>query len=280
MIHVRDAPLDLPVLDRHRFEPVGECIYCGARADLSDEHIVPFGLGGNLILPDASCGPCARITGDFERIVLRGPLRAVRVARGIQSRRRHRDAPTVLPLEARFGEEWRRVELPYEEHPVIAQFLLLNPPGYFAPDAYEGDISVRGHAAYAWGPHPKDVAEALGAADIRITQSYAPGAFARMIAKIGYGMAVAGHVVELARGRPDVVSAILGHSTKIGHWVGLEDESLERTPDHVLHTVRVIHDAGRGVLLARVQVLSNSGTPTYVVVLGPVSAPYVGQLPN
>jgi len=280
MIHVREAPLDLPVLERHRFERVGECIYCGGVNDLRDEHIVPFGLGGNLILPEASCGACARITADFERIVLRGPLRAVRVSQGIQSRRKHRGAPTMLPPELRFGDQWRTVKLPYERHPLIAQFLLLDPPGYFTPDAYDGDIRVRGHAAYGWGPDPKDVAKAHGAADLRITQSYAPGAFARMIAKIGYAMAVANRAVELAEGRPEVVGAILGASGKIGHWVGLEDEPLERTPSRILHMVRIIHDTARGVLLARVQVLSNSGTPTYVVVLGPLDASYVSQLPN
>ncbi len=30
------------------------CTSCGAKRDLSEEHIIPFGLGGNLILPDAS----------------------------------------------------------------------------------------------------------------------------------------------------------------------------------------------------------------------------------
>ena len=39
----------------YRFKPVGECIYCGARAGLSDEHIVPYALGGTFFLPLASC---------------------------------------------------------------------------------------------------------------------------------------------------------------------------------------------------------------------------------
>ena len=36
------------------FSPIGFCTSCGAKRDLSEEHIIPFGLGGNLILPDAS----------------------------------------------------------------------------------------------------------------------------------------------------------------------------------------------------------------------------------
>lgn len=41
------------------FPPVGRCIYCGERnAKLTEEHIVPRGLNGNLKLPEASCGIC------------------------------------------------------------------------------------------------------------------------------------------------------------------------------------------------------------------------------
>ena len=46
------------------FPPVGFCIYCGAKDNLGEEHIIPFGLGGNLILPAAaSCIQCSDITG-------------------------------------------------------------------------------------------------------------------------------------------------------------------------------------------------------------------------
>jgi hypothetical protein len=30
----------------HRYEPVNECIYCGATENLSDEHVIPFALSG------------------------------------------------------------------------------------------------------------------------------------------------------------------------------------------------------------------------------------------
>jgi hypothetical protein len=45
------------------FSPVGFCIYCGAQDKLGEEHVIPFGLGGNLILPAASCRQCSDITG-------------------------------------------------------------------------------------------------------------------------------------------------------------------------------------------------------------------------
>jgi hypothetical protein len=49
-----------------RYPPVGRCIYCGVSYDLREEHIVPFSLGGVLILPKASCRKCENITHRFE----------------------------------------------------------------------------------------------------------------------------------------------------------------------------------------------------------------------
>ena len=63
------------------YKPVGHCIYCGATADLTDEHIIPFALlprGGDWFLPKASCPDCADNTKRFEGIVcgaMFGPLR-------------------------------------------------------------------------------------------------------------------------------------------------------------------------------------------------------------
>jgi hypothetical protein len=56
-----------------RFEPVGICIYCGATSPtpLTQEHIIPQGLGGGLILPKSSCDPCRRITQKIEETCLR-----------------------------------------------------------------------------------------------------------------------------------------------------------------------------------------------------------------
>src|SRR5689334_18494616 len=61
-----------------RYQPVGRCIYCGTGDDLTDEHVIAFGLKGHLLLPKASCRKCARITGWVEQQCLRhmlGPFR-------------------------------------------------------------------------------------------------------------------------------------------------------------------------------------------------------------
>ncbi|WP_372805616.1 HNH endonuclease [Loktanella salsilacus] len=54
------------------FTEFNECIYCGSADDLTDEHIVPFSIGGNHILSKASCKSCAKITSAFELDITRG----------------------------------------------------------------------------------------------------------------------------------------------------------------------------------------------------------------
>lgn len=56
-----------------RIETKGECIYCRAKdVDLTDEHILPYFIGGTHIIKDASCKRCAKITSKFERDIAKG----------------------------------------------------------------------------------------------------------------------------------------------------------------------------------------------------------------
>ncbi|MCA1615176.1 MAG: HNH endonuclease [Acidobacteria bacterium] len=55
---------------RHSIE-IGKCIYCGTiEGGLSEEHVTPFGLGGQLVLLHASCKRCAKITSSLETTLL------------------------------------------------------------------------------------------------------------------------------------------------------------------------------------------------------------------
>src|SRR5216684_6936002 len=51
----------------HYYSPVGKCIYCGETKlppgilRFGDEHIIPFSMGGTLILREASCKRCEKL---------------------------------------------------------------------------------------------------------------------------------------------------------------------------------------------------------------------------
>src|SRR5438876_10039435 len=68
------------------YPPVGHCIYCSGTDNLTREHIVPFGLHGNAVLPAASCASCRQLTSAFEFQVLRGSMRTVRVICNVRAR--------------------------------------------------------------------------------------------------------------------------------------------------------------------------------------------------
>src|SRR3546814_3930149 len=71
------------------YPPVGQCIYCGSTKEpLGKEHIIPYGLGGNLVLPKASCKGCEAITGGFEQVCLRTMFGPARLRLNMPTRRR------------------------------------------------------------------------------------------------------------------------------------------------------------------------------------------------
>jgi hypothetical protein len=83
---------------RRREASIGLCVYCGAKDDLSDEHVIPYGLSGDLKLKDASCPRCRDITSRLEGELLRGHWRAQRQYLGLKSRRSSEVVPD-LPIK-------------------------------------------------------------------------------------------------------------------------------------------------------------------------------------
>lgn len=57
---------------------IGECIYCGSKANLTDEHTIPFALFGVATLKKASCRDCAVKTQKVEQRLLRDTFGQVR----------------------------------------------------------------------------------------------------------------------------------------------------------------------------------------------------------
>jgi len=67
---------------------VGVCIYCGSRDQLTDEHVLPQGLGGVVVLRKGSCEVCRLKIHPFETRFLRNVLGPLRHGRGMRSKNR------------------------------------------------------------------------------------------------------------------------------------------------------------------------------------------------
>lgn len=246
-------------------QPVGHCIYCGATNQLSDEHIIPYGLSGVEVLPKASCADCARETCKFEQEVLRGPMRAARIHRRLKSRTKHTEGPLTqrATLIRESGEE--EIDLPLSEYPILLHFPTFAQPGHLIGRFGTG-ITMTGMVTVLFGPTPEAVALKHGAREIRFPNSpMKPIAYARMIAKIGLGFAVAGGFLTSIEGTSPVASCIHGSSDDVGQWVFTDGSDPIRIPGY-LHRIQMHHM--NGFLIAEVHLFADSCAPRYGVVLG------------
>lgn len=258
---------DLPKLEHHKYPPYGECIYCGELSDLRIEHIVPFGLSGNLELPDSSCKSCADITSKIEMAILRGEFWAVRVLRELQSRRKHSSAPKKFSIKiVRNGIE-KEIRLPVNEYPILIHFPIFTAPGVLTSAKKKPGVEISGVDTISFGTNPKDFLLKHKAESISASASQNPVAFARMIAKIAYSMAAATGALKLLKSPSPIPAVILGQETAVGHWVGTIDAPNTSYPG-MLHRIAIFPDEKLGMLVGDVQLFSDSFAPRYGVILG------------
>jgi hypothetical protein len=261
------SPEGVRDLAKMQYPRVGHCIYCGATNDLRREHIVPFGLDGTAVLPKASCAGCARITSAFERQVLRGPMRAVRVLRKLRSRSRHAGAPGTERLRVFRDGAFETLELPIDEYPVLLHFPTFAPPGALTGQHGSG-ITLSGVTSVLFGPSPEETLRRLGGQRIILdSPPYQPIAFARMLAKIGWATAIAEGVQDRIDEPAPILPSIRGEVDDIGQWVGTLTDPVRKYPE-LLHRILIHEDRSKGMLIAEVQLFSDSETPSYGVILG------------
>lgn len=254
------------------YKPAEVCIYCGStNENLSNEHIIPYGLNGDLVLPEASCARCASLTSQLERTILRGELRHIRAALGLRTRR-PQDRLATYPLTVVTERGRMQIHAPIEDHPVILPTPVFLPPAFLDRREYTSGVQCVGVRTIKWGPDPEEVAKRYGARQLSISVDTKPAEFARMLAKIGYCYAVA----EL--GRPAfedvfVLPAIFGRTGDIGRWVGAGPETLA-IPAGALHYLQLDVVApsdpasSASLAIVHVKLFANSPTPVYSVIVG------------
>jgi hypothetical protein len=256
------------VRNQTALRPANRCIYCGEAAGLSDEHVIPHGLGGTLYVPKASCRGCGDVTSRFELAVLRGFMQRARIV-GKFPTRRPSQRPSTLRVTLVDGETPREVALPADQAPAVLQL-----PVFEAPRILEGFTSAEGINAIGretirFG----DIEAAVRrhcATGFRQTDNIAALAFARMIAKIGYSYTV-GVFGAIQLDRVMVLPLILGKSQDAGFWVGSRTYETESEKAGALHALTNIQyraaDHRQALVVARVKLFASSGATGFEVVI-------------
>lgn len=261
-----------------KFDPVGRCIYCGSdggQDGLRTEHIVPFSLGGNAELPEASCSKCERITSYLDGYLAKRVFFHHRIHAGTQTRR-PKERPTKLPAAIIIDGCEDEYELPIADHPHFTVLPSLNEPGILTGAKPEDSFRWKAHSYYYI---PEDIRERMNVPldsiiEVRSTGELNLTTFCRAVAKIAYCNWVAtkgaGSIRPLR-----IIDLILGTYPYAAYFVGSQQGDPPPPAPGSSHTIQfAIETFGRlRLLVASLRLFASSGTdekgfPVYEVVLG------------
>lgn len=251
----------------HRYPPVGACVYCGATKykegvrKLSDEHIIPLAAHGDLVLPQASCFRCQKLTWKPEQVLLGLSAKAFRTLHNYKSRSKR---PKTLPLEDVNGTGKSR-DVPVEIYPNgFAMFF------WPKPWKLTGATSNRWPMTKLWADldrwnHCKDGLAKLGIRSWKSPDVSNEFIF-RMFAKIGHSYLVA----ELGTGgfRPTLLDYIQRRSNEIMPWIGGTEQPETPTDDPYVIGWRPEAIDGTTYAVVTVRLFARQMGPTHLVVAG------------
>lgn len=198
----------------------GLCIFCAKERGTTDEHVVPRGIGGSLIIRDGTCRTCLETIAPFESALMNNDFEPARVFLGIKSTtNRLRDKmhsyfpkdPDARTLSKKYG--------PATDHSGLIAFINYRPPGLEDGRAFDapfpGDFGIT----------IKCFIESSNAGPTIMGSSWDDLKFPRLLAKIAHSYWVAengaGSIWHV------LPKYILGHEIKgIGFFVG----GYEKTP--------------------------------------------------
>lgn len=255
-----------------RYPEVGRCIYCGiGSGPLTDEHPIPFALGGHLVLPKASCRDCAKQTHAYEYTTCRTTLGNLRMRHGFPTRRK-KERPTHIEIGTRDSSgRTGRIKVPFVEYPVgafIPSFgragIFLNAPPHLdvlqhLPKGYPTDDLNAFKQKYNWDGH--------------IAIRWMPIEYGQTIIKMCYSYAVA----ELGIGTftPMCLPQILSKNKNISYIFGQYGTNNTVGGDLPVWKIELMYYLNRRqiLLMAHCSILPGMGTPIYEVVIGHIHSP-------
>lgn len=225
---------------------------------------MPRGLGGPWKLLSASCKECAEITSGFERDAVHEFFILVRTKLGLPTYH-PKNRPTTFAFTVKIGEKEEVVNFPVSDCPTLFMMPRFEKPGYIRKDTQGKGISVTGMSLHGSG-----LGELKAKHNVKSISytGYLRTSFARVLAKIVYGMVVFQYGLDMIE-EAYVLPCILDKKDDVGQWVGCEDprKSPSLLPrEQFFHRMDVItKNSEVGV---RIRLFANYQTPEYLVIVG------------
>ena len=206
-------------------------------------------------------------------------LSASQCALARSGRRRPRERPSTRQIEVLRGAEFYREELSITGNSALLPLPIFPPPQVLQGARDGTGIKVLGVETILYGPTLPSTMKALGVEGLRISFDHVDViAYARLLAKIAFGFAIAQFGL-FEREESPVIPSILDTFDDIDMWIGSAAFQLEietRNPTHALGFRVAQHPtvAGRHILIAQVKLFANCGASGYeIIVWAPKSMP-------
>lgn len=251
------------------YPAVGRCIYCGdTSGPFGEEHIIPEGIGGALVLPAASCRECERKIGKVEGTLNNSDFEAVRVHLGVKSKNSGK-ARDRVKLKLAFGiENQSHHYIPKEEHPSVCVLPAYPPPGILLRQKPDQNYACDGFTLRSIGEPDHVVSKLAKIAPKNSLRDFHHVLFGRLLAKIGHAAAVA----ECGYGSftPCLVDIILkGDLFGFNCYIG-GGETVPTCAPYTHHVeVQVGNMDGKQLVCANIRLFSTTeGAPGYRVFVG------------
>jgi hypothetical protein len=251
------------------FPPVRKCIYCDATVyapdanrKLGDEHIIPLALDGDLVLPEASCRTCERLTGNDEAKLAGGIFLAFRTKHNFPSRSKKKDRPTHLPF---FGRD-KRVELKVEDAPINLMMLRFDKPDLLN---LSRDNSSKTRKIMLWRNIDAEFSPHLASegVDYYTSPLFDVAIFCRFLAKIAHSYCCA--VIGASSFKPMLRNFIRRKEdeNRFKYVGGLLEPEPETESLHEL-SIEVVEVGDIQYVVTRIRLFAMRKGPTYRVVTG------------
>jgi len=256
---------------------VGRCIYCGSTTQLSDEHVLPYGLGGKLVLKRASCRSCAKVTAALEQRLLRGHWWPYRQILGIKTRSASYPKYRPVSLISATGEK-RPAKVLSEDYPIVL-FLDFDPPSILSGETGPGAPFAKAMFLKQVGMAPSRVLDEgvmrslMPWEKIEYPTDFESSDLLRFVAKVAHGYAIHEHGLSVCANYylPQVVLGTGDGS--LTHVGGCSSEILKpKLPSTELHGLLDRKQNGR--LIVNLQLFRDAGDlpPIYEAVVGEIAA--------
>lgn len=255
---------------------IGQCIYCGKRnIPLTDEHVFPLSLGGNVILDRASCEDCRALTSKCERNITSNNWAEVRAITECKSRKRDW-AKERFPLEVILKNGKRDIlKLKKEESLGLCHFPLFPLPGFLNPRDYEKGSRWIGFDTISFGADLQKLSKKYKIKEISKTFNYTDHDFELMVTNIAYRVAIAQLGLDAMK-EIFILPSIKREKDDVGYWLGcdLKEKYFKKIDRRKIGShlaqVRFLEDEGKTqkVVAVRIKFFANSDSPEYFIIVG------------